>query len=73
MGLPTGLLIHCNSDRAPESEIVIDAGTRILCRPIRLDGSYAAVCRSLDALAGLVRELLTPQGLEVPTLIRSRR
>ena len=49
MGLPTGLLIHCNGDRAPESEIVIrNAGTRILCRPIRLDGSYAAVSRSLD-------------------------
>ena len=75
MGLPTGLLIHCNSDRAPESEIVIrNAGTRILCRPIRLDGSYAAVCRSLDALAELVRELADAPGeLEVPTLIRSRR
>ena len=75
MGLPTGLLIHCNSDRAPESEIVIrNAGTRILCRPIRLDGSYAAVCRSLDALAALVRELVnTPVEFEVPTLIRSRR
>jgi 5-methylcytosine-specific restriction enzyme subunit McrC len=75
MGLPTGLLIHCNSDRAPESEIVIrNAGTRILCRPIRLDGSYAAVCRSLDALADLVRELAeAPAELEVPTLIRSRR
>ncbi|CAN7427756.1 restriction endonuclease [Terrabacter sp. LjRoot27] len=75
MGLPTGLLIHCNTDRAPESEIVIrNAGTRILCRPIRLDGSYAAVCRSLDALAELVRELAeTPGELEVPTLIRSRR
>lgn len=75
MGLPTGLLIHCNSDRAPESEIVIrNAGTRILCRPIRLDGSYAAVCRSLDALAELVRELAeAPAEFEVPTLIRSRR
>jgi 5-methylcytosine-specific restriction enzyme subunit McrC len=75
MGLPTGLLIHCNSDRAPESEIVIrNAGTRILCRPIRLDGSYAAVCRSLDSLADLVRELAeAPAEFEVPTLIRSRR
>jgi len=75
MGLPTGLLVHCNSDRAPESEIVIrNAGTRILCRPIRLDGSYAAVCRSLDALADLVRELADAPGeLEVPTLIRARR
>ncbi|MFM6849235.1 MAG: McrC family protein [Terrabacter sp.] len=75
MGLPTGLLVHCNSDRAPESEIVIrNAGTRILCRPIRLDGSYAAVCKSLDALADLVRELAdTPGELEVPTLIQSRR
>lgn len=75
MGLPTGLLVHCNSDRAPESEIVIrNAGTRILCRPIRLDGSYAAVCRSLDALADLVRELADAPGeFEVPTLIRSRR
>jgi 5-methylcytosine-specific restriction enzyme subunit McrC len=75
MGLPTGLLVHCNSDRAPESEIVIrNAGTRILCRPIRLDGSYAAVCKSLDALADLVRELAEAPGeLEVPTLIRSSR
>ncbi len=75
MGLPTGLLIHCNSDRAPESEIVIrNAGTRILCRPIRLDGSYAAVCRSLDALADLVRGLVEgPTALEAPTLVRSRR
>ncbi len=75
MGLPTGLLVHCNTDRAPESEIVIrNAGTRILCRPIRLDGSYAAVCRSLDALADLVRELAEAPGeFEVPTLIRSRR
>jgi 5-methylcytosine-specific restriction enzyme subunit McrC len=69
------VLVHCNSDRAPESEIVIrNAGTRILCRPIRLDGSYAAVCKSLDALADLVRELADAPGeLEVPTLIRSRR
>lgn len=75
MGLPTGLLVHCSSDRAPESEIVIrNAGTRILCRPIRLDGSYAAVCRSLDALADLVRELADAPGeFEVPALIRSRR
>lgn len=75
MGLPTGLLVHCNTDRAPESEIVIrNAGTRILCRPIRLDGSYAAVCRSLDSLADLVRELAdTPGEFEVPALIRSRR
>jgi len=75
LGLPTGVLVHCNSDRAPESEIVIrNAGTRILCRPIRLDGSYAAVCKSLDALADLVRELADAPGeLEVPTLIRSRR
>ncbi|GAA3715781.1 hypothetical protein GCM10022399_35470 [Terrabacter ginsenosidimutans] len=75
MGLPTGLLVHCNSDRAPESEIVIrNAGTRILCRPIRLDGSYAAVCRSLDSLADLVRELAdSPGEFEVPALIRSRR
>jgi 5-methylcytosine-specific restriction enzyme subunit McrC len=75
MGLPTGLLVHCNSDRAPESEIVIrNAGTRILCRPIRLDGSYAAVCRSLDFLADLVRELAdSPGEFEVPALIRSRR
>ncbi len=75
LGLPTGLLVHCNSDRAPDSEIVIrNAGTRILCRPIRLDGSYAAVCTSLDALAELVRELADAPGeLEVPTLIRSRR
>ncbi|GAA2479792.1 McrC family protein [Terrabacter carboxydivorans] len=75
MGLPTGLLVHCNSDRAPESEIVIrNAGTRILCRPIRLDGSYAAVCRSLDSLAELVRELVEAPGeFEVPALIRSRR
>jgi 5-methylcytosine-specific restriction enzyme subunit McrC len=75
LGLPTGVLVHCNTDRAPESEIVIrNAGTRILCRPIRLDGSYAAVCKSLDALADLVRELADAPGeLEVPTLIRSRR
>jgi 5-methylcytosine-specific restriction enzyme subunit McrC len=75
MGLPTGLLVHCNSDRAPESEIVIrNAGTRILCRPIRLDGSYAAVCRSLDSRADLVRELAdSPGEFEVPALIRSRR
>jgi 5-methylcytosine-specific restriction enzyme subunit McrC len=75
LGLPTGVLVHCNSDRAPDSEIVIrNAGTRILCRPIRLDGSYAAVCKSLDALADLVRELADAPGeLEVPTLIRSRR
>ncbi|GAB3884819.1 McrC family protein [Terrabacter terrigena] len=75
LGLPTGMLVHCNTDRAPESEIVIrNAGTRILCRPIRLDGSYAAVCRSLDALADLVRELVdSPGELEVPTLVRSRR
>jgi len=75
MGLPTGLLVHCNSDRAPETEIVIrNAGTRILCRPIRLDGSYAAVCKSLDSLAELVRELADAPGeFEVPTLIRARR
>lgn len=75
MGLPTGLLVHCNSDRAPESEIVIrNAGTRILCRPIRLDGSYAAVCRSLDSLAELVRELAdSPGEFEVPALLRARR
>jgi 5-methylcytosine-specific restriction enzyme subunit McrC len=75
MGQPTGLLVHCNSDRSPESEIVIrNAGTRILCRPIRLDGSYAAVCRSLDALADLVRELAeTPAEFEVPTLLRVRQ
>jgi 5-methylcytosine-specific restriction enzyme subunit McrC len=75
MGLPTGLLVHCNTDRVPESEIVIrNAGTRILCRPIRLDGTYAAVSRSLDVLADLVRELADAPGeLEVPTLIRSQR
>jgi 5-methylcytosine-specific restriction enzyme subunit McrC len=75
MGLPTGLLVHCNSDRSPDSEIVIrNAGTRILCRPIRLDGSYAAVRRSLDALADLVRELAeAPTEFEVPQLIRARR
>jgi len=51
-----------------------NAGTRILCRPIRLDGSYAAVCRSLDSLADLVRELAdSPGEFEVPALIRSRR
>jgi 5-methylcytosine-specific restriction enzyme subunit McrC len=75
MGQSTGLLVHCNSDRSPESEIVIrNAGTRILCRPIRLDGSYAAVCRSLDGLADLVRELAdTPTEFEVPVLVRARR
>jgi 5-methylcytosine-specific restriction enzyme subunit McrC len=75
MGQPTGLLVHCNSDRSPESEIVIrNAGTRILCRPIRLDGSYAAVCRSLDGLADLVRELAdTPTEFEVPVLVRAHR
>jgi 5-methylcytosine-specific restriction enzyme subunit McrC len=75
MGLPTGLLVHCNATRSPQSEMVIrNAGTRILCRPIRLDGSYAAVCASLDAVADLVRELADDPGeLEVPTLIRTRR
>jgi 5-methylcytosine-specific restriction enzyme subunit McrC len=75
MGLQTGLLVHCNTERSPESEIVIrNAGTRILCRPIRLDGSYAAVRRSLDSLADLVRELADAPGeFEIPTLIRARR
>jgi 5-methylcytosine-specific restriction enzyme subunit McrC len=75
MGLPTGLLVHCNVDRAPESEMVIrNAGTRILCRPIRLDGTYAGVCRSIDGLADLVRELADAPGeFEVPALIRARR
>jgi len=75
MGLPTGLLVHCNASRSPDSEMVIrNAGTRILCRPIRLDGSYAGVCGSLDAVAELVRELADAPGeLEVPTLIRARR
>lgn len=75
MGLPTGLLIHCNTERAPDAEIVIrNAGTRILCRPIRLDGSYAAVSRSLDELADLVRDLADAPGeLEVPTLVRASR
>jgi 5-methylcytosine-specific restriction enzyme subunit McrC len=72
MALPTGLLVHCNTERAPESEIVIrNAGTRILCRPIRLDGSYAAVCRSLDALAELVRELATGAGSHQRTALRA--
>jgi 5-methylcytosine-specific restriction enzyme subunit McrC len=75
MGLPTGLLVHCNVDRAPESEMVIrNAGTRILCRPIRLDGTYERVCRSLDALGDLVRELAEAPGeFEVPMLIRAGR
>jgi 5-methylcytosine-specific restriction enzyme subunit McrC len=73
MGLPTGLLVHCNTERAPENEIVIrNAGTRILCRPIRLDGSYSAVSRSIDALADLVRELAEyPGEFEVPRMIRA--
>lgn len=55
MGLPTGLLVHCYSGWQVESEMVIrNAGTRILGRAIRLDGSYAEVTRSLDALADLV-------------------
>lgn len=73
MGLPTGLLVHCNSDRAPESDVVIrNAGTRIMCRPIRLDGTYAAVSRSLDQLADLVRELAeNPGEFEIPQIIRA--
>jgi 5-methylcytosine-specific restriction enzyme subunit McrC len=73
MGLPTGLLVHCNSDRAPENDIVIrNAGTRILCRPIRLDGTYTAVSHSIDALADFVRELADDPGeLEIPRIIRA--
>ena len=73
MGIPTGLLVHCNSDRAPENEIVIrNAGTRILCRPIRLDGSYQGVSRSIDALADLVRELAEfPGEFVVPQMLRT--
>ena len=58
MGLPTGLLVHCQAGRGTEADIVIrNAGTRILGRAIRLDGSYAAATRSLDALADLVVEI----------------
>ena len=73
MGLPTGLLVHCNSDRAPENDIVIrNAGTRILCRPIRLDGTYTAVSHSIDVLADFVRELADDPGeLEIPRIIRA--
>ncbi len=73
MGIPTGLLVHCNSDRAPENEIVIrNAGTRILCRPIRLDGSYTGVSRSIDALADLVRELAEfPGEFVIPQMLRT--
>ena len=72
-GIPTGLLVHCNSDRAPENEIVIrNAGTRILCRPIRLDGSYQGVSRSIDALADLVRELAEfPGEFVIPKMLRA--
>ena len=57
--------------RAPENEIVIrNAGTRILCRPIRLDGSYTGVSRSIDALADLVRELAEfPGELVIPQML----
>lgn len=58
MGLPTGLLVHCRSGRGGDSDLVIrNAGTRILGRAIRLDGTYAAATRSLDALADLVVEV----------------
>jgi 5-methylcytosine-specific restriction enzyme subunit McrC len=58
MGLGTGLLVHCNTDGSSETEVIVrNAGTRILGRMIRLDGPYAAVSRSLDVLAELVRDL----------------
>lgn len=62
MGLPTGLLVHCNAGRQAASEIVIrNAGTRILGRAIDLDGSYADATRSLDALADVVLEVAADQ------------
>jgi 5-methylcytosine-specific restriction enzyme subunit McrC len=58
MGLGTGLLVHCNLDGSSESEVIVRyAGTWNLGRTIRLDGPYAAVSRSLDVLAELVRDL----------------
>ena len=63
MGLKTGLLVHCHSPRTSGSDLVIrSAGTRILGRAIRLDGSYAAVTHSLDSLADLVLELADETG-----------
>jgi 5-methylcytosine-specific restriction enzyme subunit McrC len=62
MGLPTGLLVHCHSGRRTNTDLVIrNAGTRILGRAIQLDGSYAAVTRSLDELADLVVEIADEQ------------
>jgi 5-methylcytosine-specific restriction enzyme subunit McrC len=62
MGLPTGLLVHCHSGRRTNTDLVIrNAGTRILGRAIQLDGSYAAVTRSLDELADLVVEIADGQ------------
>ena len=68
MGLPTGLLVHCRSGRGGDSDLVIrNAGTRILGRAIRLDGTYAAATRSLDALADLVVEVAdTIDGVGLP-------
>jgi 5-methylcytosine-specific restriction enzyme subunit McrC len=71
MGLGTGLLVHCNTDRSSATEFVVrNAGTRILGRAIRLDGSYGAVSRSLDELAELVRGLTgDAHATERPSLI----
>lgn len=63
MGLPTGLLVHCHSGLGADSDLVVrNVGTRILGRAIRLDGSYAAVSRSLDSLADLVLEIADAMG-----------
>jgi 5-methylcytosine-specific restriction enzyme subunit McrC len=58
MGLPTGLLVHCDSARKANSDLVIrNAGMRILGRAVHLDESFEVATRSLDALADLVVEI----------------